>query len=196
MNRFGWMAAAVVVVVAFGVAGCSKKVDTLRKDQMNVSGVQKDSGMMTEDLKEETMAPEVAEVPETPSTPSHPSMSESASLAAALAARLGDIHFEFDKSVIRDTDKPILLENADLLKGSQSLRVVVEGHCDERGTTAYNLALGERRANATRRYLIALGVSPAQLSTVSYGEERPLCTMSDESCWGRNRRAHLTVAAN
>jgi len=71
--------------------------------------------------------------------------------------------------------------------------VVVEGHCDERGTTAYNLALGERRASATRRYLIALGVSPAQLTTVSYGEERPLCTISDESCWSRNRRAHLTV---
>jgi peptidoglycan-associated lipoprotein len=196
MNRFGWMAAAVVVVVALGVAGCSKKVDTLRQDQADVTGVKKDSGMMTEDLKEETMAPQVAEVPEMPPAPSKPAMSDSASLAAALAARLGDVHFDFDKSVIRDVDKPILLENADLLKGSADLRVVVEGHCDERGTTAYNLALGERRANATRRYLIALGVSPAQLSTVSYGEERPLCTVSDESCWSRNRRAHLTVATD
>ena len=139
------------------------------------------------------MAPEVAEGPEMPPAPSQPAMSDSASLAAALAARLGDIHFDFDKSIIRDTDKPILLENADLLNGSPDLHVVVEGHCDERGTTAYNLALGERRASATRRYLIALGVSPAQLTTVSYGEERPLCTISDESCWSRNRRAHLTV---
>jgi len=193
MNRFGWMA-ALVVVVAVGAAGCSKKVDTLRQDEMDVTGVQKDSGMMTEDLQEETMAPEVAEVPEMPPAPSRPTMSDSASLAAALAARLGDVHFDFDKSVIRDVDKPILLENADLLKDSQDLRVVVEGHCDERGTTAYNLALGERRANATRRYLIALGVSPAQVGTVSYGEERPLCTIADESCWSRNRRAHLTVS--
>jgi len=192
MNRFGWLA-ALACVVALGAAGCSKKVDTLRQDQMDVTGVQKDSGMMTEDLQEETMAPEVAEVPEMAPAPSRPSMSDSASLAAALAARLGDIHFEFDKSVVRDVDKPILLENADLLKGSQNLHVVVEGHCDERGTTAYNLALGERRAGATRRYLIALGVSPAQLTTVSYGEERPLCTIADESCWSRNRRAHITV---
>jgi peptidoglycan-associated lipoprotein len=192
MNRFGWLT-AVVLVLAVGAAGCSKKVDTLREDQMDVTGVQKDSGMMTEDLQEETMAPEMAEVPAMPPAPSAPAMSDTASLAAALAARLGDVHFEFDKSVIRDADKPILLENADLLKDSPDLRVVVEGHCDERGTTAYNLALGERRANATRRYLIALGVSPAQLGTVSYGEERPLCTMADESCWSRNRRAHLTV---
>jgi len=193
MNRFGWLA-AVAIVIAFGAVGCSKKVDTLRQDQMDVTGVQKDSGMMTEDLEEETMAPEMAEAPEMAPAPSMPAMSDSASLAAALAARLGDVHFDFDKSVIRDVDKPILLENADLLKESPDLRVTVEGHCDERGTTAYNLALGERRANATRRYLIALGVSPAQVGTVSYGEERPVCTMADESCWGRNRRAHLTVS--
>lgn len=193
MNRFGWLT-AVALVLAFGAAGCSKKVDTLRAgENMDVTGVQKESTMMTEDLEEETMAPEVAEAPEMAPAPMEPRMSDDASLAAALAARLADVHFDFDKAVIRDTDKPILLENADLLKGSGNLSVVVEGHCDERGTTAYNVALGERRANATRRYLIALGVSPSQVSTVSYGEERPLCTLADESCWSRNRRAHLSV---
>jgi len=189
-----WMLAAAAVLVCAG-AGCSKKVDTLRSagSDEGAMGVQKESGMMTEDLDTEMVAPEVAEAPEMPvSTMGGASMSSDAAMAAA--SRLQDIHFDFDKAVIRDPDKPVLMTDADILKSTAMLKVVVEGHADERGTTAYNLALGERRANATRRYLIALGVPPGQLSTVSYGEERPLCTQSEESCWSRNRRAHLTAA--
>jgi len=146
---------------------------------------------MTEDLVEEPVQPEMAMAPEPAPAPA---ASMQADVAMGVASRLQDIHFDFDKAVIRDPDKPILLANADLLKSNPSVNVTVEGHCDERGTTAYNLALGERRANATRRYLIALGVAPSQVATVSYGEERPLCTQSDESCWSRNRRAHVTAA--
>ena len=189
-----WMLAAAVALVCAG-AGCSKKVDTLRSagGDEGQMGVQKESGMMTEDLDTENVAPEVAEAPEMPmSTMSGAQMSSDAMMAAA--SRLQDIHFDFDKAVIRDPDKPTLMSDADILKSNAMLKIVVEGHADERGTTAYNLALGERRANATRRYLIALGVPPGQLSTVSYGEERPLCTQSEESCWSRNRRAHLTAA--
>jgi peptidoglycan-associated lipoprotein len=190
-----WMLAAALVLITAG-AGCSKKVDTLRsagEDEGPGMGVQKESGMMTEDLDTEMVAPEVAEAPEMPaSSMSSAAMSSDAMMAAA--SRLQDIHFDFDKAVIRDPDKPVLMSDADVLKANPMLKVVVEGHADERGTTAYNLALGERRANATRRYLIALGVSPGQLATVSYGEERPLCTQSEESCWSRNRRAHMTAA--
>lgn len=189
-----WMLAAALLLVSAG-AGCSKKVETLRSagEEGPGMGVQKESGMMTEDLGTEMVAPEVAEAPEMPVAPmTGAAMSSDAMMAAA--SRLEDIHFDFDKSVIRDPDKPILMADADILKANAMLKVVVEGHADERGTTAYNLALGERRANATRRYLIALGVPPGQLSTVSYGEERPLCTQSEESCWSRNRRAHLTAA--
>jgi len=195
MNRM-WMLAMAFLLLTAG-AGCSKKVDTLRSaegDEGPAMGVQKESGMMTEDLtEEEPMAPEVAAAPE-PMAPMPSAESMRADALAAAAARLADIHFDFDKSVIRDPDKPILLSDADILKSNPELDVVIEGHCDERGTTAYNLALGERRANATRRYLIALGVGPSQISTVSYGEERPLCTDSDEACWSRNRRAHLDAS--
>lgn len=193
MKRMWILAAALVV--AFAGAGCSKKVDTLRAgaEDEGITGVQKESGMMTEDLAEEMIEPEVAEAPRMTMPRGGASMSGDAA-AAALASSLRDIHFEFDKSVIRDADKPVLLANADALKANPSMKVTVEGHCDERGTTAYNLALGERRANATRRYLIALGVSPSQLGTVSYGEERPMCMQSDEACWSQNRRAHLGVS--
>jgi peptidoglycan-associated lipoprotein len=106
---------------------------------------------------------------------------------------LDDIHFEFDKSDIRDGDREILAKDAGVLKKFDFLRVTVEGHCDERGTVEYNLALGERRARAAYDYLVSLGVPADRLKTVSYGKEVPLCTESNESCWQRNRRAHFTV---
>jgi peptidoglycan-associated lipoprotein len=193
MKRMWILAAALVVV--FAGAGCSKKVDTLRagSEDEGVTGVQKESGMMTEELTEEMVEPEVAEAPMS-TMPSGGAMMSGGEMARTVASRLRDIHFDFDKSVIRDDEKSILLGNADVLKANPSVTVTIEGHCDERGTTAYNLALGERRANATRRYLIALGVAPSQLATVSYGEERPVCMASDESCWSRNRRAHMGVS--
>jgi peptidoglycan-associated lipoprotein len=73
--------------------------------------------------------------------------------------------------------------------------VLIEGHCDERGTAAYNLALGDRRANAAKEYLVSLGIDASRLRTVSYGKERPFCTESTESCWQKNRRAHLVITA-
>ena len=84
-------------------------------------------------------------------------------------------------------------KNAEALKRFDFLRVTVEGHCDERGTVEYNLALGERRAKAAYDYLVSLGVPADRLKTVSYGKEVPVCTQSTEDCWQRNRRAHFTV---
>lgn len=106
---------------------------------------------------------------------------------------LQEIRFDYDKADIRDADRAILSKNADNLKKFDFLRVTVEGHCDERGTVEYNLALGERRAKAANDYLVSLGVPAARLKTVSYGKEIPLCRESNEDCWGRNRRAHFTV---
>jgi peptidoglycan-associated lipoprotein len=107
---------------------------------------------------------------------------------------LKEIHFDFDKSDIREQDRPILAQNAEALKKFDFLRITVEGHCDERGTVEYNLALGERRAKAAFDYLASLGVPADRLKTVSYGKEVPLCTQSTEECWARNRRAHFTVS--
>jgi len=106
---------------------------------------------------------------------------------------LAEIYFEFDKAEIRDADRDTLTKNAAALKRFDFLRVTVEGHCDERGTVEYNLALGERRSRAAYDYLVSLGVPADRLKTVSYGKEVPVCQQATEECWQKNRRAHFTV---
>ena len=106
---------------------------------------------------------------------------------------LQDVLFDYDKADVRADDRAVLSKDADVLKKYDFLMLTVEGHCDERGTVEYNLALGERRARATHDYLVNLGVPAARLKTVSYGKENPLCTEHDETCWQRNRRGHLRV---
>ncbi|HEY3489653.1 MAG TPA: peptidoglycan-associated lipoprotein Pal [Candidatus Deferrimicrobiaceae bacterium] len=100
-----------------------------------------------------------------------------------------NIHFDFDESVIREDAKPILLVIASYMKNHPNAKLLVEGHCDERGTSEYNLALGQRRANATRDYLVNLGLAPGRLTTVSFGKERPLVQGHDDTAWALNRRA-------
>jgi peptidoglycan-associated lipoprotein len=107
---------------------------------------------------------------------------------------LADVHFDFDRADIREADKSVLSKNADVIKKFDFLKVAVEGHCDERGSVEYNLALGERRAKAAMDYLVGLGVPADRLRTVSYGKEVPLCVEHNEDCWAQNRRAHFTVA--
>ena len=106
---------------------------------------------------------------------------------------LGDIHFDLDRSDLRDQDRQTLSQNADTLKKFDFLTITVEGHCDERGSVEYNLALGERRAKVAYDYLVSLGVSASRLKTVSYGKEVPLCQDSTEECFARNRRGHFAV---
>jgi peptidoglycan-associated lipoprotein len=104
-----------------------------------------------------------------------------------------DIHFDFDKCDIRREDDGILRENAAWLKKNPKMKIQIEGHCDERGTAEYNLALGERRANNTKKYLVSLGISSDRISTISYGEEKPLDPGHNEEAWAKNRRAHIVV---
>lgn len=107
---------------------------------------------------------------------------------------LQDIHFEFDQSRITDDARRVLERNFRWLKAHSRVQISIEGHCDERGTTEYNLALGDRRAKEARRYLINLGINPSQLTrTVSFGEERPLDPGHNEQAWAKNRRAHFVV---
>jgi peptidoglycan-associated lipoprotein len=121
----------------------------------------------------------------------------SASLPAprefSATAELKPIHFDFDRSEIRPPDASILDANARWLQTNREVLVLIEGHCDERGTDAYNLALGERRARSARDYLVAQGVAADRLTTVSYGEERPVCREPSEGCWRQNRRAVFLV---
>lgn len=111
------------------------------------------------------------------------------------AGYLKDIFFDTDKSDLRSEAREILAQNARWLTQHPTVKILIEGHCDERNTNEYNLALGWRRANAAKDYLVSLGVSADRISTISYGEERPFATCHDESCWWQNRRAHFVVIA-
>ncbi len=111
----------------------------------------------------------------------------------AADSNLGDIFFDFDKYDIRQTDTRTLDGNAQWLKSNPNHLVLIEGHCDERGTNEYNLALGERRAKSTMNYLVSQGVQANRITVISYGEERPSCTEKTEQCWAKNRRAHFLV---
>jgi peptidoglycan-associated lipoprotein len=106
---------------------------------------------------------------------------------------LAEVRFDYDKADIREGDRQVLSRNAEVLRKYDFLRVAVEGHCDERGTVEYNLALGERRARAAQDYLVSLGVPSDHLKTVYYGKERPLCQEHAESCFALNRRGHFTI---
>jgi peptidoglycan-associated lipoprotein len=104
-----------------------------------------------------------------------------------------DIQFDFDKYDIRSDAKPVLNDVASWLLKNPAAKLSVEGHCDDRGTNEYNLALGDRRAKSARDFLVALGVASKKIEIVSYGEEKPQCTEQTEECWAKNRRAHFVV---
>ncbi len=107
-------------------------------------------------------------------------------------ADLENIYFEYNQYAIRDNARRVLEKNAGYLRSNPGVNIVVEGSCDERGTQTYNLALGQRRADSVKKYLTDLGISPSRVRTVTYGEERQVCTARTESCWGRNRRVSFT----
>ncbi|MFO0775552.1 MAG: peptidoglycan-associated lipoprotein Pal [Nitrospiraceae bacterium] len=106
---------------------------------------------------------------------------------------LQDVYFDFDQSGLRQDARTTLEENAKLLRNNTNGKILIEGHCDERGTSAYNLILGEQRAKSVKRYLENLGVSASQLQIVSYGKERPFCREHNDACWQSNRRAHFVI---
>ena len=103
------------------------------------------------------------------------------------------IYFDFDKSDIKPDQRSSLSRNADLMMKNNSLRILIGGHCDERGTNEYNLALGQRRADSVQRFLVDYGISSSRIQTISYGEERPVDSGHNESAWSKNRRCELTT---
>jgi peptidoglycan-associated lipoprotein len=107
---------------------------------------------------------------------------------------LSDIHFGYNDYAIQQQDSDVLRSNADWLQKHPNSRVQIEGHCDERGSEEYNIALGAKRAQSAKDYLQTLGITPDRLSTISYGKELPICTEHTEDCWQQNRRDHFAVA--
>lgn len=110
-----------------------------------------------------------------------------------VSSQLQEVYFDFDRYNLRPDARETLRSNADWLRARPSARVEIEGHADERGTNEYNLALGAKRAQAAKDYLVSLGVPSGRLSTISYGEEVPVCREKTEECWQRNRRARFVI---
>lgn len=125
--------------------------------------------------------------------PAEPAAAPS-SLDEMFLKEVQDAYFDLDKADIRSDARSALAKSADFLRNYPQVKVVVEGHCDERGSTEYNLALGDRRAAAVKQYLVSLGIGADRISTVSYGKEKPFCNESNESCWQQNRRGHFVMA--
>jgi peptidoglycan-associated lipoprotein len=132
-----------------------------------------------------------------PAPPPPPAAAPKVSFEQMLSGSVVDAYFDYDKSDIREDARAALTKDADALKAIfasfPDASVTVEGHCDERGSAEYNLALGDRRATAAKEFLVQLGVSGDKLKTISYGKERPQCTDHDETCWQKNRRAHFST---
>lgn len=136
--------------------------------------------------------PPKAEVREEPAPLPPPPPAASAPPAPEPLA-LADVYFDYDRFVIRSDARDVLEANARRLKAANGRKLLVEGHCDERGTVDYNLVLGERRAQTVKQYLQDLGVPASQIQITSYGKEKPFCTDHSEACWQSNRRAHFVL---
>ncbi|MFN7993924.1 MAG: peptidoglycan-associated lipoprotein Pal [Bryobacteraceae bacterium] len=132
-----------------------------------------------------------------PPPPPPPAETPKPNLEQRLSADVSDAYFDYDKSDVREDARAALTKDADALKAIfndfPSASITIEGHCDERGSAEYNLALGDRRATSAKDFLVQLGVPADKLKTISYGKERPQCTDHDEACWQKNRRAHFST---
>ncbi|HXX43238.1 MAG TPA: peptidoglycan-associated lipoprotein Pal [Candidatus Acidoferrales bacterium] len=116
------------------------------------------------------------------------------SMSDLFAQNVQDAYFDLDKSDLRDDARRALTKDAEFLRSYPQVRISIEGHCDERGSTEYNIGLGQRRAEAAKNFLISLGISGERIETTSWGKERPFCTEHSEECWQQNRRAHFVLA--
>ena len=189
MIRKGFVTLVIIICLGLIISGCPKK--TALKEGPSVERAKESEAMEAARVREEEAKRELAKkeferslvAKKTPGIAGEVFESE----------MIKDIHFDFDKYSISPKDAEILKKNSALLIKYRAMNFQIEGHCDERGTDEYNLALAERRANSTMKYLISLGIEPSRISTISYGEERPLDPDHNEEAWTKNRRAHFVI---
>ena len=186
MNRMRPRAAGLALSLAAGVlvlSGCAKKRPTTAAEARPAASQE---------------APATAVAPPRSPAPVHDVEADVLSQDLATLNQKGylsDAFFDYDAAALRDDARGNLAKDSSWLQKYPSVHVLLEGHCDDRGTEAYNLALGERRAQAAREYLVSMGVPEDRIRTVSYGKERPFCQSDDEGCWQQNRRDHFVVTA-
>ena len=186
MRKKVWIGLVMVMVipVLMLTVSCAKK------------SVQTETGTTTQPTDDEALiqAKQAGE-PEEPGKPLEGA--EEAAQREMMAARNlflnEDIYFEFDSSVLLPMAEEVLKEKAQWLRSNPGISVIIEGHCDERGTNEYNLALGDRRAESAKAYLVNLGISESRLTSISFGEERPVDPGNNEAAWAKNRRSHFEI---
>jgi peptidoglycan-associated lipoprotein len=189
-KRLIWVMAPLLLTMLLNGYGCTKKKPNTKPSDLNVetTTVPPPSSPTTDvqPPRDQTRQDQTED----------PLLSQDMQIVNEELRRRGfspDVYFAFDESALTDDSRGKLSRNADLLKAQARLNLTIEGHCDERGTSEYNLALGERRASAVKSYLGSLGVGADRMRTLSYGSERPACTEHEESCWSQNRRAHMVI---
>ncbi|MBI1884626.1 MAG: peptidoglycan-associated lipoprotein Pal [Chlamydiae bacterium] len=174
----GMLMGMAVFSLCLNMQGCAKKKKGVMSDQLGMSG---------EDMQMAALKGEDIPLTEQPDLGSFVEPNDSSVFA--------DVRFDYDQSQIRDDARPILEGIAKWLEEHSGIQLMIEGHCDERGSNEYNLALGEQRGLAIRRYLTGLGLDAERLHTVSYGEEKPLDPSHNEDAWSQNRRGHFLISA-
>ena len=182
-----WMIRVLVTFIAITatllcLSGCGPRLrEQAAKDQQEAQQAQ------VQPAQEPTPEPRAEEVKPAPAPTPAPEAADAGPI------EFEDINFDFDRYDLKGRSRLILTQIACLLFDERELSLIIEGHCDERGSNEYNLALGERRAKAAKDYLIEMGVEPHRISTLSYGEEMPLALGHDEAAWAKNRRAHFVM---
>jgi len=188
-----WIFGAIMLamLLALGVS-CAKKQVTMETQEMAA-----EEGAAQQSAEDEAARREAEEARLREQRAREARQRQEASSMSEAARRAAfedeEIHFDFDKYVLTPQAMMILDDKAAYLREHSGVRVLVEGHCDERGSNEYNLALGDRRANSAKNYLVKSGVAASRITTISYGEEQPLCMQQNESCWSRNRRGHFSA---
>jgi len=187
-GTFSWKWAVLVLSVAALVAvGCAKKQTVKSEGAPGAPG----AASAPAPVKEAPAAPVAAAPAEQPAPVA--AAAPGVAVTEEKLSQFDDVRFDFDKSVVKEDGRKTCQVVADYLKKHPKAKLQIEGHCDERGTSEYNVALGERRATAVMTYLVSLGVSKEALSTVSFGKEKPLDPGHDEEAWAKNRRAHFVL---
>jgi peptidoglycan-associated lipoprotein len=186
-GTFSWKWVVLVMSVAALVAvGCAKK-QTVKSEGAGAPGAAAPGEVGEAPVKEAPPAPAVVAAARPPAAEAGVAVTEER------FSQFDDVRFDFDKSEVKEDGRKASQVVASYMKKNPSARLLIEGHCDERGTSEYNIALGERRAAAVMNYLVSLGVSKGALSTVSFGKEKPLDPGHDEGAWAKNRRAHFVL---